>query len=246
MLYLLLFIVGIVTSTINVMAGGGSFLTIPLLIFMGLPPTVANGTNRIGILFQSIFAVKGFLSHKVLPVKFTLLISIPAIIGSLIGAYLASVMDDESFRQYLIFFMLFITAVTIFRRGKENFEIEKQIATLKWVLLYCTFFVIGLYGGFIQAGVGFFILAGMVSTGFDLLKSNAVKTFLILIFTLFALPVFIYFQKISLLPGLVLGAGNIVGAIIGVKIAVKVGHKYIRYVVAACILCFCLILIINR
>ena len=246
MLYFLLFIVGVVTSIINVMAGGGSFLTIPLLIFMGLPPTIANGTNRIGILLQSMFAVKGFLRHKILPVKFTLLLSIPAVIGSLIGAYMASIIDDNAFKQYLIFFMLFITAITLFKRSSTNFDIEKNISPLKWVFLYCIFFIIGIYGGFIQAGVGFFILAGMTSTGFDLLKSNAVKIFLTLIFTFFALIIFVYFGKVNLLLGLVLGAGNIVGAIIGVKIAVKIGPKYIKYVVATCILCFCLLLILTN
>ncbi|WP_283804730.1 sulfite exporter TauE/SafE family protein [Flexistipes sinusarabici] len=104
MLEIMLFLIGILSGFVNILAGGGSFLTIPILIFMGLPPTVANGTNRLGIFLQSLIGAVKFKQYGVFPAKFALIVSIPAIAGSIIGSYLATVISDEAFKNYLFFF----------------------------------------------------------------------------------------------------------------------------------------------
>jgi hypothetical protein len=235
----LLFLVGILTGFVNVIAGGGSFLTIPLLIFMGLPPTVANGTNRLGIFLQSLFAVRKFHQYGVFPVKFAIFVAIPATLGSLLGAYWATIISETSFKKYLAILMIVITLITLYNplnklktKQDEDFSLRRKIA------IFIVFFIIGIYGGFIQAGVGFLILAGMMLTGYDLVAGNAVKTFVILIFTLFALVIFIANSKVNFTLGLILGAGSIIGAILGTTVSVKKGNKFIQYFVTVCIFIF--------
>ena len=184
---ILLLVVGAFAGFINTLAGGGSFLTLPLLIFMGLPPTVANGTNRLAIFLQCLFASAKFHSYGVFPTRFALLVSVPAVAGALLGAHLAATMADDTFRQWLAGVMVVMTMLTLFSPGgKRSGPVE--LSRGRWVLVAVAFFLAGVYGGFIQAGVGFLLLACMALTGYDLVAGNAVKVFVVLIFTLFAWP----------------------------------------------------------
>lgn len=239
MLEILLFLVGVITGFINVIAGGGSFLTLPLLIFMGLPPTVANGTNRLGIFLQSITAVKQFHKLGVFPVKFAIFAAIPATLGSLLGAYWATIISENSFKRYLAVLMIVITLITMYNPiGKFKPKHESTLSGNRKVVIFIIFFLIGIYGGFIQAGVGFLILAGMLLTGYDLIVGNAVKTFVTLIFTIFALAIFIMSSKVNFTLGIILGVGNMIGAHFGTTVAVKKGNKFIQYFVTVCIIIF--------
>jgi uncharacterized membrane protein YfcA len=240
-----LFLIGIFAGLINTMAGGGSFLTIPLLIFMGLSPTVANATNRLGVFLQSLVGVSRFHSYEVFPAKFSMIIAIPATLGGLIGAYLATIVSDASFKKYLALMMIIVTFISIIKPFKKpEGEKEISISKQKWIFLFIIFFFIGIYGGFIQAGVGFFILAGMSLTGYNLVASNAAKMFIILIFTGFALVIFILGGKVNFLLGFILGCGNIVGTLIGTKVTVKKGHDFIQKIVVVCVIIFAIKLLI--
>jgi hypothetical protein len=238
MFELLLFIIGIFSGFVNILAGGGSFLTIPILIFLGLPPTVANGTNRLGILLQSLVGAVKFKQYGVFPAKFALLVSIPAIIGSIIGSYLATIISDDVFKNYLAFFMVFITLITLLNPVGKLRQNDIKLSKGKWIFSFVAFFFVGIYGGFIQAGVGFLILAAMIVTGYDLVAGNAVKTFVILIFTVFALAIFIFQGKVDLYLGAILAAGNVIGAFAGTKVTVLKGNNFVRWFVVACVLVF--------
>jgi uncharacterized membrane protein YfcA len=122
----------------------------------------------------------------------------------------------------------------------EDFSLRRKI------VIFIVFFLIGIYGGFIQAGVGFLILAGMMLTGYDLVAGNAVKTFVILIFTLFALIIFIMNAKVNFTLGLILGAGSIIGANLGTTVSVKKGNKFIQYFVTVCIIIFAIKLLFYK
>ncbi|MGA1846205.1 sulfite exporter TauE/SafE family protein [Deferribacter abyssi] len=245
MLEILLFIVGIVSGFINVMAGGGSFLTIPLLIFMGLPPTVANGTNRLGVFLQSLFAVKKFNQYKVFNLNFALAVSIPATIGAIFGAYLATIISDTAFKKYLAIIMIVITFISILSpvRNLQSRNIEYSLS--RKIVIFIVFTLIGIYGGFVQAGVGFLILAGISLTGFNLVEGNAIKTFVIMVFTVFALVIFILNNKVDFILGIILGIGNIIGALLGTKVTVEKGHNFIQKVVLVCIIIFALKLLLS-
>lgn len=238
-----MFLIGVISGFINILAGGGSFLTIPILIFMGLPPTVANGTNRLGIFLQSLIGAVKFRQYGVFPAKFALIVSIPAIAGSIIGSYLATVVSDEAFKNYLVFFMVAITLITLFNPLGKLRQKDVALSRGKWIFSIIAFFFVGVYGGFIQAGVGFLILAAIIVTGYDLVAGNAVKTFVILIFTVFALAIFFIQGKVNLYLGIILSIGNVIGAMAGTKVTVLKGNNFIRWFVVACVMIFALKLI---
>ena len=229
-LYLLLIAVGFIAGFINVLAGSGSTLTLPLLIFMGLPANVANGTNRIAILLQNLVAVRNFKKQEVLKTKSTWGIAIPTIIGSLIGALLAVELNNELMNiiiaiLLIIMFFIILLKPSAWIKGQAG-QLEAKPSISQIVI----FFFIGIYGGFIQAGVGFFLLAGLVlGAGLDLLKANAIKVFIVFLYTPIALAVFIYSDQINYEMGLILAIGNMGGAYIASKYAKNMGTNFIRW-----------------
>ena len=225
---LLLVLVGFLAGVVNVLAGGGSFLTVSAMIFMGLPPTVANGTNRIAILFQNVMAVKRFRDFQVLPLGFSVFVTLPAILGSILGAYIGATVHDVVFKKIFAVIMVVVSFLSL---ANLRFRPLLEEGVLKRVFLIVGFFLVGVYGGFVQAGVGFLILAVLSFCGFDLVVANAVKVFIILVFTVFAIAIFAYHGKVNLLWGLPLAVGNVAGAYVGTGLAFRKGELFIKKVV---------------
>jgi uncharacterized membrane protein YfcA len=229
-LYVLVVSAGLLVGFINTLAGSGSLISLPLLMFLGLPANVANGTNRIGIFLQSVVAALSFRKQKIFKWNEAFYITIPAVIGAFPGAVIAANIPKE-FLNYaigiLLIFMFFIVLL------KPEQWVKGKAGTIKarpGILQIIIYFLIGVYGGFIQAGIGFFLLSALVlSSGYDLVKANALKVFITGAFTLIVLPVFIYYDQINYLLGGLLAAGSMVGAWIATKIAVKKGPVFIRY-----------------
>ena len=221
--------VGVVAGVINTMAGGGSLLTLPVLIFLGLPAAVANGTNLIAILLQSFtatfnFSRKGFINKKLYP-----WLAIPAVIGSIIGADLAIKITDRTFHIVLAFIMVFAVIFVIWNPTKNRINLEESFMIKRKVIGATTFLFIGGYGGFIQAGSGFFIIAALTELfGFSLVQSNAYKNAIVGLYILFALAVFIYHGEVNWLYGSLLAVGNMTGAWIGSQIAITKGDKWVK------------------
>ncbi len=235
-----LFVVGALTGAINVLAGGGSLLTLPLLIFFGLPATVANGTNRVGILFQSITAIGGFRRQKLLPGGLALLCTVPAVIGSYFGARLAVDIDDALFQRLLAFIMLGVLVFMLLDPMKKHRIEQVHFTPLRTAVLLVSFFAIGVYGGFVQAGVGFLIISGLLAHGLDLVRINAVKVFVTLIFTVVALAVFVGHGQVNWPLGLALAVGNAAGGWLGTHVAIKKGHDWLKKVVSLIVFLFAL------
>ena len=240
--------VGFVAGVVNTVAAGGSLLTLPLLIIpLGIPSTNANAINRIGILLHNIVGVRRFQKKNVLDLKTDYKIGIPAVIGSLLGAFLATVISAPALDRVIGVLMLVMFLIVLVDPNRWVKDRRDQ-PPLKRNLQYMIFFFIGLYGGFIQAGVGFFLLTGLVmGCGFDLLKANGIKVLIILLYTPFALAIFIYSDLLTwdyALLGLLLAAGNMAGAWVGVNVAVKWGAGFLRYMLMAAILLAALKLLI--
>jgi uncharacterized membrane protein YfcA len=234
-LYLALFAAGLVAGTLNVIAGGGSFLTLPLLLFAGLPAAVANGTNRVGILLQNVGAVWGFHRHRVLDWRWALAVALPALLGAGLGTALALVVGEAAFRRILASLMVVITLWTLLGRNPEP---GSEPRSPSHPVLLLGFFFVGLYGGFVQAGVGFLILACTSFAGLDLVRGNAVKVLTVLAFTALSLGIFAWQGKIEWALGLSLAAGTVIGGQIGVRLTVLKGHAWVRAVVAATVVIF--------
>ena len=224
-----LIFIGFIAGGINTIAGGGSLLTLPILIFLGLPPNVANGTNRIAILFQNIFTTAGFKSKGVITFPFSIYIGVAALVGSLIGTQIAVDIKGETFNKILALIMVIIVFYMVFK-PKTTIEnaIEKTSGKHLWISILLFFFV-GIYGGFIQAGVGFIILLVLSSVNnLSLVKSNAVKVTVVLIYTIASVIVFAYNDKIDWQMGLTLAIGNAAGGWFASRWSVNKGDGLVR------------------
>ncbi|MDP8315583.1 MAG: sulfite exporter TauE/SafE family protein [Candidatus Celaenobacter antarcticus] len=237
LLYIILFLAGVAAGFMNTLAGGGSTLTLPILILLGLPSPIANATNRVAILFQNIVGTARFAKYKELEVKPVIHITIAAIIGAIIGSLFAVDISTKVFDK-LLGMMLILILVLIFKPKRKANTARRSLP--KW-LEVLIFFCVGLYGGFIQVGVGFILLATLnLVEDFNLIRANAVKVFIVMCYTFFAVIVFAASDKIIWHYGLLLAAGNILGAFIGVHAAVKKGAGFVKIVITIAVIVACM------
>ena len=239
--YLLLFGVGSVAGVLNVVAGGGSFLTLPVLIFLGLPPTLANGTNRVGVVLQNVVAVWSFRRHGMIDWSYLLWAALPAMVRAVLGSWVALRVGDELFQNILVFLMVAVTLWTLWDPLKKTqLKASGSSQTPVVAVLVAGFFLSGVYGGFVQAGVGFLILATTSLAGLDLVRGNAVKVLSVLCFGVVSLGMFAWQDKVDWWIGLALGTGMALGGLVGVKLTVLKGHAWIKRVVTVTIIVFAL------
>ena len=234
LLVLLLFTSGVACGLINVVAGGGSFLTLPILIFLGLPAGVANGTNRVGIVLQNLAAVVSFRRHEIRTPEFGWGAAAVTSLGSLAGAAWAVEVSDAALQRILAILMVVVTVWTLASPPRAG---ERQVlAGWRRVVAFCGLFLAGVYGGFLQAGVGFLILAVTSFAGLDLVRGNAVKVFLILISSLLSLGVFAWQGRVAWGWGVVMALGTVLGGLLGVRLTVTKGQRWLRCMLFATVL----------
>ncbi|MCK5707891.1 MAG: sulfite exporter TauE/SafE family protein [Candidatus Aureabacteria bacterium] len=228
---LILLTVGFIAGIINVMAGGGSLLTIPTMIFMGLDGATANGTNRIAILVQCITATIKFFKKGFSDFKLSITLSLCALPGTFVGALLGTKIHGILFNRILacVMFMILILMsqkTSLFKKKKETVPTKKR-----FVIAHILMLIAGFYGGFIQAGVGFILILILHRIlGLDLVRVNMHKVFIVGTYSFLAVGIFIWKGNIAWLQGVVLAIGNSIGSWFGVNIAVKGGEKIIRKV----------------
>lgn len=233
-LYPAIILAGFIAGFINTLAGSGSLVTLPMLIFLGLPANVANGTNRVGILLQNVVGIGGFHRQGLLDVRGTVILGLPAIAGSLVGAQIAVNLDETMMRRAIGVLMVVMLAVILVQPKRwlkgERDTLDGWPGWSRMLL----FFGIGIYGGFIQAGVGIFLLAGLVlGVGYDLVRANAVKIGIVFLFTISALVVFVLNDQVDLVIGLTLGIGNMLGAWVATQTAAQKGAAWVRRLLIA-------------
>jgi hypothetical protein len=220
--------VGVIAGFINVNAGGGSTLTLPALIFLGLDTSVANGTNRIAILLQNVSAVQSFKQENFFDLKTSLKLSFFTLPGSVAGALLAVRLEDELFKIILGIIMIGIIISMILPKKKSYNKDEPNKPNTG---IYLSMIGIGFYGGFIQVGVGFLLMASLqFLMKLDLVRVNMYKVFIVLIYTIPALLIFALTDNVNWLLGIFLAIGNILGGWWGAKMQVKKGEGLIKFV----------------
>ncbi|MEQ9467083.1 MAG: sulfite exporter TauE/SafE family protein [Ekhidna sp.] len=221
---------GIFAGFVNTVAGGGSLLTLPLLIFLGLPSSEANASNRVAIFAQNIFSVAGFRSKGVRVFPFAIYVAIPAMIGAIIGSKIAVDIDETLFNRILAVIMLMVMGITVFK-PKVKTQAEEMLTSKKVWISVIAFFFVGIYGGFIQAGIGFIMIAALTGIhGFRMAKTNAIKVFVALTYTSAALVVFYLSGKIRWEYGLVLATGQALGGWVASRWSVGVSDRVIRMI----------------
>jgi uncharacterized protein len=226
---ILLIVVGFIAGAINMLAGGGSLLTLPVLIFMGLPPNIANGTNRIGIVLQMIAGTAGFKSKGVTTFPFSIYMGIAALLGSLIGAQIAVDIKGETFNKILSFVMIAVVILIIFKpKLKVKELIERTTGKHLWIGCIA-FFFFGIYGGFLNAGLGFILILFLHNFNhLSLVKSNATKAVVISIYMSGALLVFILNDAVDWKMGLTMAIGTSLGGWFASRFSVKKGDGFIK------------------
>ncbi|MBL7858803.1 MAG: sulfite exporter TauE/SafE family protein [Cyclobacteriaceae bacterium] len=226
--YPIIIAVGFLAAFLNTVGGGGSLFSVPILTFMGLPITMANATSRVAILFQNIFAVGGFRSKGIeLPWPYSLYLGIASLFGGLLGAMLAAHIPDEIFSKIFVGVMIFSVGMILYdpfkSKGQEKLDTRSQ------VIGGIFFFFIGIYGGFVQAGIGFLVIAVLsLVNNLNLVKSNYVKVFAAIVYTGISVAVFAYEGKIIWTTGLILAIGHALGGWYASRWSVDKGEVWIK------------------
>ena len=222
---------------LNTVAGGGTLITLPVLIFMGLPSSVANATARVGILVQNIFAVGGFHSKGVkLPFPYTIYLCIASLAGGYMGARMAAQVSDDLFNKIIAVIMILVVLSIVFEKKKKPLASAEQMSTTRQVIGSLGFFALGIYGGFIQAGIGFLVIALMTHLHhFDLVKTNFIKVFAAIAYTGVAVVTFAWADKIIWETGLMLAVGHALGAWFGSRWSVTAGEKWIKRILVVAV-----------
>jgi uncharacterized protein len=232
---ILLFALGIIAGFMNVMAGGGSTLTLPALIFLGLDSALANGTNRVAILIQNLFAVYSFKREKYQKFKLSLKMALFTLPGAVAGAIVAVKIGDRAFQTILGIVMIGIIISMVIPRSKIKYANNDNENISPWV--YVSMLFIGFYGGFIQVGVGFIIMAALhYLMKLNLVYVNMHKVFIIFVYTIPAIFIFIFTNNINWELGLSLAAGNAIGGWWAAKFSVKKGEGIIKIILIIAVL----------
>ncbi len=247
---LILFATGTVAGFINVVAGGGSLLTMPTLIFLGLPSAAANGTNRIALVGQNLTAVLTFRNKGFRDLRLGLLLGAAAVVGAVGGALIAIEISDQLFKLLLSAVMVLVIAGMLLtgnkqataqreprEAGAEQSEVVPGERVRYPALQLALFVLVGIYGGFIQAGVGYLVIFALSAVGgLSLVRTNSIKVIVIGLYMVPSLVVFVLDGKVDWPLGLVLTVGNSLGAWLGTTFSVGKGDRWIRAVLVLAVL----------
>jgi uncharacterized membrane protein YfcA len=232
-----LIISGLLVGFINTLAGGGTIISLSLFMFLGLPPAVANGTNRVAVVFQTLTSSLGFRRQQVLDLRKATILGIPTVIGSIIGTMIAVDISQRTFELILAVAMIIMLFFVVYKpsiwlKGKESLIKRKPT-----FLLMTVFFLIGIYGGLIYVGVGYYLIAAaVIGAGYDLIRANAIKVWVVLLYVPFTLVIFMWYGQVNYKYGLIHAIGNVAGAWIATRYAINWGVNFVRWLLVVFVL----------
>lgn len=235
-------LVGVAAGFVNTLAGGGSLLTLPVLMLAGLPAHIANATNRVAVFLQGVAGTSAFDREGQLDRGASAALAAPTLVGALGGAATAAYIPNDILKPVLLAAMISIALLLLFRPGILAPKPGGDARTLGETPTAIPVLVaIGFYGGFAQAGVGIFLLAAFGGLlRYDLVRANALKLLVTTLFTGLALLVFITAGQVEWISGLALAVGMVAGARIAVRFAITTGHETLRKFVLAFAIVSCI------
>jgi uncharacterized membrane protein YfcA len=235
----LLMIVGTAAGFLNVMAGGGSLLTVPVMVFLGLPGPVANGTNRIAILAQNLTAIATFFRRGFQEFRLSLTLALCAVPGAAAGALLGVRLEGAWFNRALALIMIGVMLIMHFDKGKKAATEFHQPTRRQLLYGHGLMVGVGFWGGFIQLGIGFIIMPVLNRVmGLDLVRTNMHKVFIVATYTVVALGIFASQVEILWMVGLALAVGNSLGGYLGARFTISGGERMIRIVLNVVLVAF--------
>jgi uncharacterized membrane protein YfcA len=232
---------GVLATMMNVVAGGGGMIVLPALMALGLPADVANGTYRLAVVTQSVAGTAALHGQGKLDTRSIVPILIPTVLGAMAGALLATWIPRELLKPILLVTMIVMAALIAFRKQTLIAPEGGALAPSQAPRSYIGLFLAGVYGGFIQAGVGFLLLGVLVGTlRHELIAANGLKLVVTLVFGTVALGVFAWAGMVSWTPAVVLATASILGARLGVRLMLKAPASWLRWFVFACVVATCI------
>jgi len=238
----LLCLTGFFAGAINTVAGGGSNLTLPVLMMLGLPADIANGSNRVAVMLQCLVGLRGYDKNNSLDRPALIPILIPTMSGGLIGALAAAVLPNLYLKPLLLGTILCMSLIILVRpsmiaHSPDTVALTPDESRMGWWGLFAA----GVYGGFVQAGVGFILIAALAGgLRYDLVRSNALKMAITVPVTVVALAVYVLRDQVQWIPGLVLAIGMVIGAMASVQFAINVPQSVLKWVMFSMVLLVCL------
>jgi len=235
---LFIVLIGFIAGFLNTVAGGGSLISLPILIFLGLPGSVANATSRVAILAQNVFAVTGFNSKGIkLPLPYSIYLGIASLIGGFIGAKLAVNISDSVFNRILAIVMVMVVISIVVEPKNRKQHSAERLGLKHQVLGIISFLFLGVYGGFIQAGIGFLVILVLTNVNhFGLVITNYVKVFAAIVYTVISVIVFAIEGKIEWITGLTLALGQGFGGWYASRWSVDKGEVWIKRVMIVAVI----------
>ncbi len=244
--YLILSALGVASGFLNVMAGGGSLITLPAMIVMGLPPAVANGTNRVALVAQNLTAVRTFHRGGLSDFKTSLSLGLCTLPGVVAGSLAAIDIDPLWFKRLLALLMVAVLLATLRKSMPSPGRTGQPSGTPRPVAAHIAMVGIGFYGGFVQAGAGFILMAvlsGLLRA--DLVRTNMHKVFIVGMYMLPSLLIFAAKDQVLWPAGGFLAAGNAAGAWVATRTQIERGEGVVRWVFAVAVLAMAVKLVLD-
>jgi len=233
-LIIILILSGILVGFINTLSAGGTIVSIALYLAIGMPSQGANAVNRVGVLLQDAFGSALFLKQGLFKIKEVFPYALPVMLGALLGALVAVSISEKIF-SFCLGIILLVMIIFLFIQEKQNDKDERKLSLKQYMLFFPIFVGIGFYGGFVQAGTGFLLIAALsMILGYDMIKTAAAKLFIMFLYTVVAITVFFAKGGVDMdywLYGLIHSLGMIIGTWIADRYALKKGERLIRIVI---------------
>ena len=222
---------GVMGGFVNTVAGGGSMITVPALMLLGMPADLANGTNRVGVLQQSLTGIRGFHRSGRLEKGAIPPMLIPTVSGAAVGALSSTWLHPDVLKPVLLGAMVAIALVMLIfpdvvapPEGTKTYTLRERPTGILML------FGAGVYGGFAQAGVGFILIAALAAgLRYDLVRTNALKVVCTALFSVASLSVFILAGQVEWVSAIILAVGMTAGSYLGVRFAIDVDQKRIKW-----------------
>lgn len=229
----LLFIVAALAGAINSVAGGGSFLTLPTLLYAGVTPVVANATSTMAMLPGSVASAAAYRRELQGRAGWLVPLGLVSLLGGLLGGVLLVRTSDTSFMRLLPWLMLLAAVTFTFGdRVRRTLSLERVHGHLLRVAVLQ--FVIAIYGGYFGGGIGIMMLASFALGGMlDIHEMNGLKTLLTVLVNALALVEFIIEGVVAWGPGLIMVAGAVIGGYVGAALARRINPTWVRRFVIA-------------
>lgn len=226
----LLFFAGSLAGFVDSIVGGGGLISVPAMLLTNLPPSVALGSNRLSSIFGALTAMINFIKQRKVDIQLVRKLFFITFFSSMIGAYLIILIPPLYLKPIIIFLLIAVLLFVLFKKDWGEVSTYTKATGRRFVLLVLMALIIGFYDGFIGPGTGTFLIFGFIFAGFDFLLASGNAKVLNFASNLGSLLIFIAMDHVNYVYGLSAAVGQIIGATIGSRMAIRKGTGFVRLV----------------